>query len=199
MRADQWGLLDHILVDCILFKETNDGETALSYFYDCVTRFCNLLQHIGLQLHLLHLLLPIQYFFLLCCSCPVSHCNALCSKLSGGISHLVSHCIDCTAAFTLTHPGILCTVLLIMHCTSAWSCRALPWWNLPMDSLSEQGIKHTHPPSPRPVITFPAISFSKHSTLHFQSKSHLNATSLEITPKKISRQYDIIEHLGKLS
>ena len=119
LRADQWGLLDHILVDCILFKETNDGETALSYFYDCVTRFCNLLQHIGLELHLLHLLLPIQYFFLLCCSCLVSHCNALCSKFSGGISHLVSHCIDCTVAFTLTHPGILCTVLLIMHCTSA--------------------------------------------------------------------------------
>ena len=97
LRADQWGLLDHILVDCILFKETNDGETALSYFYDCVTRFCNLLQHIGLQLHLLHLLLPIQYFFLLCCSCLVSHCNALCSKaqwrnLSFGFTLHWLHC-----------------------------------------------------------------------------------------------------------
>ena len=135
---------------------------------------------------------------------------------------MVSHCIDCT----LTQPGAVqycavhCALLLVMHCSSAWWCRAVDciavwwcrapclvvqcrevhcrgavpwWWNLPMDSLSEQGIKHTHPPSPLPVITFPAISFSKHSTLHFQSKSHLN--SLEITPKEISQQSEQLDKL----
>ena len=140
----------------------------------------------------------------------VSHCIDCTLTQPGAVQYCVVHCAPCNALqFGLVVPcrGLQCS--LVVPCIAVWWCRApclvvqcrevhcrgaVPWWwNLPMDSLSEQGIKHTHPPSPLPVITFPAISFSKHSTLHFQSKSHLN--SLEITPKEISQQSEQLDKL----
>ena len=141
----------------------------------------------------------------------VLHCIDCTLSQPGAVQYCVVHCAPCNALqFGLVVPcrGLHCSLVVpciavrwcrvVVHCIAVrWWCRAVPWWwNLPMDSLSEQGIKHTHPPSPLPVITFPAISFSKHSTLHFQSKSHLN--SLEITPKKISQQSEQLDKLRGL-
>ena len=127
-------------------------------FLDYVVRYCKIFDFF---LSKLQLLLCIYFYFLLQCDilqtmlhlCCVTYYNTLfwttllCIKPTGGISHLVSHC---TTAFTAWCRAILCQAMLecnasqwialhCMHCSTAWRCRPVPWWwNLPMDSLSEQ-------------------------------------------------------------
>ena len=120
------------------------------------------------------LLLPMQHSALcLTCGCKARH---------AGISHLVSHCIDCTARSL--EPGALCTV----HCARCTPSNALqfglpclgifPWTR----SLSRE--LNTHPPSPSPSLLF--LQF------HFQNTQPciLNATSRETAPAQHLEQVD---------
>ena len=131
-------------------------------FLDYVVRYCKIFENFEVNCNCRCASTSISFCSAiscqLCCTCVVSHIIIPCSELHcSALSLLVESLIWFLIALLPSQPGAVqyCAkqclsavpeynasqwiALHCMHCSTAWRCRPVPWWwNLPMDSLSEQ-------------------------------------------------------------